>query len=221
MGQTGSGKSSLINLIGRYYDRTSGNIRIDGRDVKEYDLQALRRGISVVMQDVFLFSDTIKENIMLGCYEGECTDEKMAYASKDAHIHDFITSTPDGYETVIGERGIGLSGGQKQRISIARAIARDCGILILDDSTSSLDLETEHDIQESIAKRSGMTKLIIAHRVSAAKNADEILFLENGRIIERGTHKELIEKRGRYYETCLIQFQGLFTDTGDDEYANK
>ncbi|MHB1483800.1 MAG: ABC transporter ATP-binding protein [Saccharofermentanales bacterium] len=223
MGGTGSGKSSLVHLIGRYYDRTSGSILIDGHDVREYDLQALRRGISVVMQDVFLFSDTIKENIIFGCdnsalqEEQEGQDERMTLASKDAHIHDFIARTSDGYETVIGERGIGLSGGQKQRISIARAMVRDCGILILDDSTSALDIETEHQIQESIDKKRGMTKLIIAHRVSAVKNADEILFLEDGRITERGTHKELLDLRGRYYETYKIQFQGLFADTYQGE----
>ncbi len=222
MGETGSGKSSLIHLIGRYYDRTEGAILIDGRDVREYDLQSLRKGISVVMQDVFLFSDTIRENILFGCGGGGSDPaEKMDRASRDAHIHDFIAGTADGYETVIGERGIGLSGGQKQRISIARAMARDCGILIMDDSTSALDLETEHRIQESIGRRRGMTKLIIAHRVSAAKNADEILFLENGRIAERGTHRELVEKRGKYYETCRIQFQGLFADTEDTPYADQ
>lgn len=221
MGETGSGKSSLIHLIGRYYDRTAGSVLIDGRDVKEYDLQALRSGISVVMQDVFLFSDTIRENILFGCNEGAGMEEVMASASRDAHIHDFITGTSDGYSTTIGERGIGLSGGQKQRISIARAIARDCGILILDDSTSALDLETEHRIQESIGRRCGMTKLIIAHRVSAAKGADEILFLDNGRISERGTHKELLNRRGRYYETYKVQCQGLFADTEEDIYANQ
>ena len=217
MGGTGSGKSSLVNLISRYYDRTSGIILIDGHDVQEFDLQALRRGISVVMQDTFLFSDTIKENIIFGTDEDIGLDEQMTLASKDAHIHDFIDGTSEGYETVIGERGIGLSGGQKQRISIARAMARDCGILIMDDSTSALDLETEHRIQESIDRRRGMTKIIIAHRISAVKNADEILFLEDGRITERGTHRELLELRSRYYETYLIQYKGLFADTYQGE----
>ena len=217
MGGTGSGKSSLVHLIGRYYDSTSGSILVDGHDVREYDLQALRRGISVVMQDVFLFSDTIRENIIFGRDEDSGYDEKMILASRDAHIHDFITGTRDGYETVIGERGIGLSGGQKQRISIARAMARECGILILDDSTSALDVETEQQIQESISRKHGMTKIIIAHRVSAAKNADEILFLDDGRIAERGTHKELLDMRGRYYETYMIQFNGLFADTYQGE----
>ncbi|MFA7205412.1 MAG: ABC transporter ATP-binding protein [Saccharofermentanales bacterium] len=206
MGETGSGKSSLIHLIGRYYDCTGGSVMVDGVDVREYDLQALRRGISVVMQDVFLFSDTIKRNILFG-YDLD-SEEKMTTASQDAHIHSFVSGMREGYETTIGERGIGLSGGQKQRISIARAIARDCGVLILDDSTSALDLDTEHRVWGSIGKRRGMTKLMIAHRVSAVRDADEILYLSEGQIVERGTHKELLALKGRYYETWAIQQKG-------------
>jgi ATP-binding cassette, subfamily B, multidrug efflux pump len=141
--------------------------------------------------------------------EDPLIQERMYRAANDAHIHDFISSMTHGYDTPIGERGIGLSGGQRQRITIARAIARDCGILILDDSTSSLDFETEYRIQKSISKKQEVTKLIVAHRVIAAKDADEILYFSEGRIVERGTHKELLSLRGRYYETWMIQQQGI------------
>lgn len=214
MGATGSGKSSVINLIGRYYDCTSGRVLVDGTDVRDMDLQALRRGVSVVMQDTFLFSDTIEENIRFGY--GEATTEELIQAAKDSHVHDFIMKTSKGYETVIGERGIGLSGGQKQRISIARSLVRNSGILVLDDSTSALDMETEHEIQQALEQRQGMTKFIIAHRVSAVKNADEIIILENGSILERGTHQELLELKGRYYETYVSQYQGLFADSDEE-----
>ena len=191
---------------------------MDGVDVREHDLQTLRKEISVVMQDVFLFSDTIKRNILFGYDLDYGTDpaddsdpgleDKMAEASRTAHIHDFVAGMRDGYDTTIGERGIGLSGGQKQRISIARAIARDSGVLILDDSTSALDLDTEHQVWGAIGKRQGVTKLIITHRVSAVKDADEIIYLADGKVAERGTHNKLLELKGRYFETWLIQQKG-------------
>ena len=207
MGATGAGKSSLINLIGRYYDCTSGRILVDGVDVREQALEPLRKNTSVVMQDVFLFSDTIEENIRFG--SPEILTENLVSASKDAHVHEFVMKLSNGYKTVIGERGIGLSGGQKQRISMARALARDSKVLVFDDATSALDMETEHQIQQALESRTGVTKFIIAHRVSAVKNADEILILENGAVMERGSHQELLNLQGYYYDTYVLQFQGL------------
>ena len=208
MGMMGAGKSSIINLIGRYYDTKSGEILIDSVNVKEMDLKTLRNQISIVMQDTFLFSDTLEENIKFG--SNGLSEADLINASKDAKIHDFVMHLPKGYKTVIGERGIGLSGGQKQRVSIARALARNSKILILDDATSSLDIETEHQIQKAIENRAGLVKFIIGHRISAVKNADEILILENGEIVERGTHKELLEIKGRYYETYCDQLTWIY-----------
>lgn len=219
MGFTGAGKSSIINLLCRLYDVTDGAISLDSIDVRNWDLTALRRSIATVMQDVFLFSDTVEENI----YFGDDTDlesqhciskETMLQASQDAQVHSFAQGLSEGYETIIGERGIGLSGGQKQRISIARALAKDyCKVLILDDATSALDMETEHAIQEAIDKRKDVTKILIAHRISAVKDADEILFLDNGRIAERGTHDVLMAKKGLYYETYLEQYGAQYSAT--------
>lgn len=205
MGVTGAGKSSLINLIGRYYDCTSGRVTFDGIDVRDMDLLTLRENVSVVMQDTFLFSDTIEENIRFGA--GEVSEEELLAAARDAMVDEFVSQMPEGYDTVIGERGIGLSGGQKQRISIARALVRKSKVLILDDSTSALDMETEYIIQKAMEKRKGVTCFIIAHRVSAVKNADEILYFEDGRIVERGTHDELLRHRGRYYDTYREQYR--------------
>ena len=214
MGMMGAGKSSIINLIGRYYEVVSGEILIDGINVKDYDLKTLRDQISIVMQDTFLFSDTLEENISFGA--GDLSEEALISASRDARIHEFVKHLPNGYNTVIGERGIGLSGGQKQRVSIARALARNSRILILDDATSSLDMETEHQIQKAIEKRAGLVKFIIGHRISAVKNAEEILILEGGEIVERGTHPELLALEGRYYETYCEQLHG-FIDLNEEE----
>jgi ATP-binding cassette subfamily B protein len=207
MGATGSGKTSLVNLIGRYYDPTAGKVIVDGTDVREQALEPLRKSVSVVMQEVFLFSDTIEENIRFG--SDDLPAEALVQASKDAHVHEFVMKLQDGYKTLVGERGIGLSGGQKQRISMARALARNSAVLVFDDATSALDMETEHQIQQALQARTEETKFIIAHRVSAVKNADEILFLEGGRIVERGTHQELLDLGGRYWDTYNLQFQGL------------
>lgn len=208
MGATGSGKSSIINLIGRYYDVDSGSVMIDGHDVRELSLKFIRDNMSVVMQDTFLFSDTIEANIKFGC--GEVSDEEMMRASKDAMADEFIESMEDGYQTIIGERGVGLSGGQKQRISIARALLKNSNILILDDATSALDMETEYEILKALKRRRGdATTFIIAHRISAVKDADEILILDDGRIVERGTHDELLQMRGRYYDIYREQFKDM------------
>jgi ATP-binding cassette subfamily B multidrug efflux pump len=212
MGMTGSGKSSLIHLIPRFYECSSGTITLDGIDIKALPLRLLRKQISLVMQDVFLFSDTIAENIQFG--SAGVKEEEIDAAIRDAAAEDFLNLLPEGKETVIGERGIGLSGGQKQRLTLARALAKQAPVLILDDATSNLDLETEYRIQQALERRKGMTKFIIAHRISAVKNADEILILENGAIVERGTHYELLAKRGRYFETYCEQFRGVVEENG-------
>lgn len=209
MGATGSGKTSIVNLLQRFYDATSGEIKLDGVNIKDLSLEQLRKSISSVMQDVFLFSDTINENIRMGAKD-VLSDEDVTDASHLAKADTFIHQMEQQYETVIGERGIGLSGGQKQRISIARALAKNTPILIFDDSTSALDMETEYEIQQSLQKLQDVTKIIIAHRISAVRNADEILILENGAIKERGTHDELLRKRGYYYDTFLAQYGEAF-----------
>lgn len=205
MGATGAGKTSVVQLLQRLYDATDGTIYLDGVDIRQLSLKQLRSSISLVMQDVFLFSDTINENVKLGkkAYTNEAIVRK---ASQDAQASSFIEKMPNEYETIIGERGVGLSGGQKQRISIARAFAKQTPILIMDDSTSALDMETEHEIQKILRTLPNTTKLIIAHRISAVRHADEILVLENGTIAERGTHDTLLAKKGLYYKTYVSQY---------------
>jgi ATP-binding cassette, subfamily B, multidrug efflux pump len=206
MGTTGSGKTSLINLIGRYYDVDEGTVLVDGHDVKTIGLNSLRSKMSVISQDTFLFSETIRENVKIGNYEA--TPEEIKGACNSACADEFITSLQEGYETVIGERGIGLSGGQKQRISIARALVREASILILDDATSALDMETEYALLKNLNNRSKkITTFVIAHRISAVKNADVIIYIEDGSIIERGTHEELLGLKGKYYEIYCQQFK--------------
>ena len=204
MGATGAGKSSIINLLQRFYDVTDGAVMVDGVDVRRLSLRQLRRNIAVVLQDVFLFSDTIEENIKMG-QRASLPMEEVRAAAENAQARGFIEKMEEQYETVIGERGVGLSGGQKQRISIARALAKHSSVLVLDDSTSALDMETEHEIQKMLNGLENTTKIIIGHRISAVRHADEILYLEDGRIAERGTHEELLAKRGLYYQTCLVQ----------------
>jgi ATP-binding cassette subfamily B protein len=206
MGTTGSGKSSIINLIGRYYDVSEGSITIDGIDVRELAIKPLRSQMSVVSQDTFLFSETIEQNIKLGNHNASM--DEVREACRNACALDFIDELEEGFDTVVGERGIGLSGGQKQRISIARALARDAKILVLDDATSALDMETEYELLKNLHhKRNKATTFIIAHRISAVKNADQILYVENGKIVERGTHDELLKLRGKYYEIYCDQFK--------------
>lgn len=206
MGMTGSGKTTIVNLAERFYDVTEGSVSVDGVDVRKLDLNCLRKNISVVMQDVFLFSDTVAENLRIGSHD-TMTDEMMVDSAKKARAHGFVDKLPKQYETVIGEKGVGLSGGQKQRLSIARALAKNAPILFLDDSTSALDMETEHEIQKELNQLQGMTKVIIAHRISAVRHADEIIILEGGRIVERGTHDSLMELKGRYYDTFVAQYE--------------
>ena len=212
MGTTGSGKTSIINLLGRYYDVSEGKVLIDGIDVRNIKLDILRNAISIVPQDVFLFSDTIEENIRFG--NRNATDEELLQASTLACASEFISELSDGYATIIGERGLGLSGGQKQRISIARALVRKAPILILDDATSALDMETEFQLLKNLnTLNNSATVFIIAHRISAVKNADIILFLDNGQVVEKGTHEELLKLKGKYYEVYKEQFKDFETIT--------
>ena len=208
IGATGSGKSSLVNLICRFYDVNQGRVLVDDIDVRNLSLQTLRGNIGIAMQDVFLFSDTIEGNIAYG--NPDCTFEQVEAAAKIANADEFIREMPEGYDTIIGERGVGLSGGQKQRISLARAILKDPSIIILDDTTSAIDMETESLIQNELKKvAKDRTVFIIAHRISSIINADQILVLDNGRLVERGTHQELLEKKG-YYSTVFHHQYGEF-----------
>lgn len=205
MGATGSGKTTIINLLKRMYDVTGGCIRLDGIDIRELPLPALRRAVSCVMQDIFLFSDTIEGNVRLGERE-TITVPEVRSALTQSHAAEFVDKMEEKEQTVIGERGVGLSGGQKQRITIARALARKTPVLVLDDSTSALDSETEQEIQQVLAGLSGMTKIIIAHRISAVRKADKIIVLDKGRIAEEGTHEELLARGGLYKETYDSQY---------------
>lgn len=207
MGETGCGKSSILSLIGRHYDTAEGTVLIDGVDVKEWDLDKLRSNMAVVFQDTFLFSDSIKDNIDFG---GSKSEEEIIEASKDSCAYDFIKEMPEGFETEVGERGLGLSGGQKQRLAIARALVRKTPILILDDATSALDMETEFKVLKNLSKKQKKaTTFIIAHRISGVKDADIIIFMKDGEIVEMGNHESLLEKKGYYYSIYRHQFQDL------------
>ena len=204
VGPTGSGKSSLLNLIPRYYETAGGAVRVDGRDVRSYGLQALRSAVSIVPQDPFLFSDTVRNNIAYGNPDADLDD--VIEAAKDAQAYDFIMAMPERFETVIGERGVGLSGGQRQRLTIARALLRESAVLILDDATSSVDTETERRIQEALRQRAGgRTTFIVSQRISSVEHADEILVVDDGRIADRGTHAELLSRPGFYRDLYDLQ----------------
>jgi ATP-binding cassette subfamily B protein len=205
MGATGSGKTTIINMLLRFYDPEEGQILLNGMDIREMPLAVVRKNASVVMQDVFLFSDTIDENIRLG-NKDSITKDEISEALTKACASDFVGKLDEGTETVIGERGVGLSGGQKQRISMARAFAKHAPVLVLDDSTSALDMETEHEVQENLSELKNATKIIIAHRISAVRHADEIIVLEEGKISERGNHEKLLGEKGYYYKTYMAQY---------------
>ncbi len=207
MGATGTGKSSLVSLIGRFYDVKKGSVRVDGIDVRDQKLKPLRRSMGYVMQETFLFSDTLTDNIRFG--RPEASQEQVERAARVAQADEFIRKMPDGYETIVGERGMGLSGGQKQRVAIARAVLNDPSILIMDDSTSAVDMETEYLIQQDLKEvLKNRTTFIIAHRISSVKNADMILVLDHeGRIAERGTHQQLLDMKGIYYGMVQDQYR--------------
>ncbi len=208
IGATGSGKSTLMNLLCRFYDVTSGEIKIDGINLKDMDLFSLRDNIGMAMQDVFLFSDTIEGNIAYG--RPNCSFEEVEKVAKIANAHNFILQMPEGYDTIVGERGVGLSGGQKQRISLARALLKNPSVIILDDTTSAVDMETESQIQNALGSlNKRQTVFIIAHRISSIKDADQILVVDNGQIMEAGTHDELLAKDG-YYSTVFHHQYGDF-----------
>nr|WP_316245659.1 ABC transporter ATP-binding protein [Robertmurraya massiliosenegalensis] len=206
VGPTGSGKTTMINLLARFYDVDAGSVMIDGRNIKEYRLKDLRRNIGLVLQDTFLFSGTIMENIRYGNLKA--TDEEVIRAAKTASAHRFIKHLPKKYETLLSSGGNNLSQGQKQLIAIARAILADSSILILDEATSSIDTKTEIEIQTGLVNlMSGRTSFVIAHRLKTIENADVILVIQNGEIIERGTHEELLSQKGFYYESYRNQFE--------------
>ncbi len=220
IGPTGAGKSTIMNLLCRFYDTTEGEVLVDGIDVRELNLYDLRDNIGMAMQDVFLFSDTIEGNIAYA--KPDCPFEDVKKAAIMADANHFIQHLPEGYDTVVGERGVGLSGGQKQRISLARALLKDPSILILDDTTSAVDMETESYIQEQL--NSGKIKctiFIIAYRISSIKDADLILVMDDGRIIERGTHEQLLKNQGYYAETFKNQYGGFGTEEEVDNNGTK
>ena len=204
VGQSGAGKSSLVSLLPRIFEVTSGQIEIDGHDIRDYSIESLRQNISVVSQDVFLFNDTIEENIR--CGKLGATDSEIREAARKAHALEFIDKLPEGFKTRIGDRGQKLSGGERQRLSIARAFLRESPILLLDEATSSLDSRSERVVQEAVEELMiSRTSIIIAHRLSTIRNADEILVIKQGKVAERGTHTELLEKNGEYAHLHLAQ----------------
>jgi ATP-binding cassette subfamily B protein len=206
LGATGSGKSTILHLIPRFYDVTGGRVSIDGQDVREVTLSSLRSNIGLVLQDTFLFNATLRDNIAYGV--AGASDEQVFAAARAARLHDFALALPDGYGTWVGERGVTLSGGQKQRVAIARTLLRDPRILILDDATSSVDMETEYLIQQALAEvMRGRTTFVVASRLRTVKNADQILVLDDGRIVERGTHEELLARGGMYRRLYDLQLR--------------
>jgi ATP-binding cassette, subfamily B, heavy metal transporter len=206
VGASGSGKSTLARLLYRFYDVQRGRITIDGQDIREVAQKSVRAAIGIVPQDTVLFNDTIYYNIAYG--DTEATREQVIEAARSAHIHDFIASLPDGYDAMVGERGLKLSGGEKQRVAIARAILKNPGLLIFDEATSALDSKSERAIQEELARiAADRTTLVIAHRLSTIVDADQILVMERGRIVERGTHRELLALGGSYAQMWALQQQ--------------
>tara|TARA_Y100001934_G_scaffold275214_1_gene369158 strand:- start:578 stop:1609 length:1032 start_codon:yes stop_codon:yes gene_type:complete len=212
VGPSGAGKTTVANLIPRFYDLKGGSLKIDGIDIRELELSSLRKQLSVVSQETFLFNASVSDNISYGSLER--SDEDIRNAAKAAYAHDFISALPNGYETIIGERGITLSGGQRQRLAIARALLRNSPLLILDEATSSLDIESERFVQKALETLlHGRTSLVIAHRLSTIRRADHIAVLKNGSIVEEGTHEELLPANGEYARLYKMQFDELDTQS--------
>jgi ATP-binding cassette subfamily B protein len=206
LGPTGSGKSTVLHLLPRFYEPTQGRVLVDGHDIRELTLHSLRSNIGLVLQDVFLFNATVRDNIAYGVVNP--SEEEILAAAKVARIHDFIMSLPDGYDTWVGERGVTLSGGQKQRVAIARTLLLNPQILVLDDSTSSVDMETEYLIQQALdAVMKGRTTFVVASRLRTIKSADQILVLDKGQIVERGTHEQLLALQGPYARLYDLQLR--------------
>lgn len=211
VGPSGSGKSTVVNLIPRLYDVDGGSVSIGGYDVRKIDLKYLRESIGVVTQDTYLFNGTIRDNLLYA--KDDASDEELERACKIANIHEYISSQPDGYDTVVGNRGLKLSGGEKQRLSIARVILKDPKILILDEATSALDSISENAIQDALETlMKGRTSIVIAHRLSTILKADKILVVNHGVIEEQGTHEELLEMNGTYRELYETQFRKIIDD---------
>ena len=220
VGSSGAGKTTIANLIPRFYDITRGEVNIDGHDLRDLDIASLRKLIAIVTQDTILFNDTIASNITYG--QPDCSKERMYAAAQAANAHKFILEQSDGYETVIGEKGARLSGGQRQRLSIARALVKDAPILILDEATSALDSESEIEVQQAIEHlMENRTTIVIAHRLSTIRNADRICVMENGQIVEQGTHNELLSKEGRYQQLYEMQFQDQSNGSVSEESKSR
>jgi ATP-binding cassette subfamily B protein len=216
LGGSGSGKTTIVNLVSRFYDVSSGSITVDGIDIRDVTLASLRKNVGIAQQDIFLYSATIRDNIAYGVPHAGM--EQIEAATRAAQIHDFIQSLPSGYDTWVGERGVTLSGGEKQRMVIARSLLVNPSILILDDSTSSVDAETEHLFLQALEKLiEGRTTFVITHRLTIIKSADVILMLKDGQIAERGTHNELMDKNGLYRETYLGQLAVTRSSDGNSE----